>query len=139
MNASTKNEGLDDDAALRLRLPRPKTLEELLHREERLAIDGITADVDAIGAELSHALDLPEIVRDHPLRSLGISALTGAIVAAVARAHRSQPGARPRRHEPKEKKSNGLLPLLVRTALMLGAAPRVSSAAKLFAPQSRWW
>ena len=114
-------------------------MEQLLQREERLAIDGIAADVDAIGAELAHALDLPAIVRDHPFRSLGISALTGAIAGAVARSARSQPGSRRRRHEQKDKKSNGFLPLLVRTALTLGLAPRLSSAAKMFAPQSRWW
>lgn len=57
----------------------PATVEELLDREEALAIQQLTRSVQQLGEDAQAALDLRRRIRSHPLLSAGIAAAAGFV------------------------------------------------------------
>lgn len=62
----------------------PRSLDELLDREERAAWDGIQVAVAGLGEDLVRATRLRERVRAHPWLALASAAALGALAAPLA-------------------------------------------------------
>jgi hypothetical protein len=65
---------------------RPLTEEELLDREELLAVEGLRLSLSDVGQDILDVVDIPRHVRRHPVLSLLIGAgggllLTGPLIA----------------------------------------------------------
>ena len=63
--------------------PRPTTVEELLGREEALAIQQIVGSVQRMADDVLVTTDLREQVRQHPGMALSLSALLGFVAAPL--------------------------------------------------------
>jgi hypothetical protein len=61
--------------------PAPRTEEELLEREDRLARDGLRRTTKELGEDLVDVLELRRQVQQHPLVSMVTSLCTGFVVA----------------------------------------------------------
>ena len=89
MNATTENTG--NVTASTWAIPRPRTLEELLDREEELATRGIERNVQLLGGDAFDALNLPLHWRRKPL---GTSAVVASIALLFAAGRRRGPRGR---------------------------------------------
>ena len=58
---------------------RPRTVEQLLDREEALALQRISAAVHQLGDDLCTATDLRGRIRRHPLLAAGLGACLGFV------------------------------------------------------------
>jgi hypothetical protein len=57
----------------------PTTVEELLAREEALAIQRIAGSVQRLGEDVCAVADLRRRIREHPILSTGLGALLGFV------------------------------------------------------------
>jgi hypothetical protein len=63
--------------------PRPRTAEELLDREEELALRRIARTAQNLGEDLCTALDLRGSTRRHPVLSTGLATVLGFVAGPL--------------------------------------------------------
>ena len=86
MNAATENTAHATATSSAIR--RPRTLDELLDREEALAMQGIREQAGLLGEDVLDALNLKEHIRRKPI---GTSAILAALGVAITGALRRSP------------------------------------------------